>query len=341
MNDLKNILIVRTDRIGDLILTIPLAAILKKHFTAAKVSFLVQSYTAELLDGHPFIDETIVLRESVKENLAVLREKRFDAAFLISPAPRLAFTLYRAGIPLRIGTAYRWYSFLFNRRIKTHRKSGDKHELEYNAEMLHALGVKEELQKGSVPFNLQVDHKSIQSVNETLEKTDFDFARKTIIIHPGSGGSAVDLSISKFKEIVKRLASELNVNIVITGNKKEIEIAEMLSEAGKTINLAGKLSLSELTAMISISDILAANSTGPIHIAAALGKFVVGFYPDIHSMSPTRWGPYTDKALIFQPEIDCDGLSVDEYKAKKCMESINVNKVFDGIKELLSKVEKK
>jgi len=341
MSDLKNILIVRTDRIGDLILTIPLAAILKKHFTAAKVSFLVQSYTSELLAGHPFIDETLVLRDSVKENTAVLKEKEFDAAIVVSPNPQLVFTLYRAGIPLRIGTAYRWYSFLFNRRVKIHRKSGDKHELEYNVEMLQALGIREELQKGNVPFNLQVDHKSIQSVKKMLGETDYDFERSTIIFHPGSGGSAVDLPISKLKAIVKRLASELNVNIIVTGNEKEIETAKELAEDNKTINLAGKLSLSELTAMISFSDVLAANSTGPIHIAAALGKYVLGFYPDIHSMSPNRWGPYTEKALIFQPELDCDGLSVDEYKAKKCMESINVNKVFDGIKELLSKVEKK
>ncbi|NOX18829.1 MAG: glycosyltransferase family 9 protein [Chlorobi bacterium] len=334
-------MIVRTDRIGDLILTLPLAAIVKKHFSGAKISFLVQSYTAELLENHPSIYETLILRGSVSENVSMLKKKKFDAAVVASPNPGLAFSLYGAGIPIRIGTAYRWYSFLFNKRLKTHRKSGDKHELEYNVEMLKPLGIEENLKKGIVPFNLQVDQKSVQSIKEILEKTEYDFSLPTVIIHPGSGGSAVDLPISKFKAIVKRLALELNVNIVVTGNKNETGVANKICANEKTINLAGILSLKELTAMISLSEITAANSTGPIHIAAALGKHCVGFYPDIHSMSPTRWGPYTEKALIFQPEMDCDGLNVDDYKRRKCMDSIDENKIFEGIKELLLKIEKK
>jgi ADP-heptose:LPS heptosyltransferase len=340
MKTTKNILIVRTDRIGDLILTLPLAAIIKKHFNDAKVSFLVQSYTAELLENHPSIDETITLGDSISENISKIKKKNFDAAVVVSPKPDLAFALWRAGIPLRIGTAYRWYSFLFNGKIQMHRKAGDKHELEYNVEMLKPLGIDETITKGNVPFNLQVDHKSIQSVKELFKNAEFDFSLKTVLIHPGSGGSAVDLPISKFKSLVKRLASELKVNIVVTGSEKETEIADEICANEKTVNLSGRLSLKELTAVISLADIAVANSTGPIHIAAALGKYVVGFYPDIHSMAPQRWGPYTDKALIFQPEIDCNGLSADEYKTKKCMNSIDTDKIFDGIKELLLKVEK-
>ena len=100
------------------------------------------------------------------------------------------------------------------------------------------------------------------------------------------------------------------------------------------INLAGKFDLSQLIAVINKSDLLIANSTGPIHIAAALGKNVIGFYPKIAACSPNRWGPYTNKKNIFMPEITCSNCTKKQCEKLNCMNSININEVFEAAKKI-------
>lgn len=343
MKTMKNILIIRTDRIGDVILTLPLASIIKKHLPEAKVSFLIREYTAPLLKNHPDIDNILILKENGKlleENLPQIKRGKFDAAIAVYPTSKIAFLLYRAGINIRIGSGYRLYSLLFNKRVFTHRKSGLKHELEYNVELLEKIGISEKIDIDSVPFNIHIDEDSIQSVLNKLKNHDFSFAKKTVIIHPGSGGSAVNLPNSHFSELLQKAAQELCVNMVVTGSEAEKEMtSEIIGNVHNCIDLSGKLSLSELTVLISLSNVLIANSTGPIHIAAALKKFVIGFYPKVHSMSPKRWGPYTNKRAIFLPEIKCDNCTVKQCEQLNCMSSIDIQKVFEKLKEKLEKLE--
>jgi heptosyltransferase-2 len=94
-------------------------------------------------------------------------------------------------------------------------------------------------------------------------------------------------------------------------------------------NLAGKLNLSQLTTLISVADIFISNSTGPIHIASAMDKYVIGFYPKILSCSVQRWGPYTEKRTIFSPTIDCSNCSRRQCEKLDCMNSIDIGRVFD------------
>src|SRR5690606_8419418 len=123
----ENILIVRTDRIGDLILTLPLAGLIKQKYPNAKVSFLVQDYTKNIVADHPHIDEVIVLKQndgkiSLSENLKVIKSKKFDTCIVVHPSFIIAAIMFISGIKNRIGTGYRWYSFLFNKKVYEHRK---------------------------------------------------------------------------------------------------------------------------------------------------------------------------------------------------------------------------
>ena len=94
------------------------------------------------------------------------------------------------------------------------------------------------------------------------------------------------------------------------------------------LNLAGMLSLSEIIALIDKCSIFISNSTGPIHIAAALGKYTIGFYPRIAACSERRWGPYTDKKVIFSPGIKCSDCTREQCSRLDCMNSIEVNDIF-------------
>jgi heptosyltransferase-3 len=342
-NNLKNILIVRSDRIGDVILTLPLAKIIKKHYPDCKVSFLVRDYTKEILKNHPYIDKIIVLSERDGEinflkNRKEISSNKFDACIIVNPTFIVALILFFTRIERRIGTGYRWYSFLFNNQVFEHRKYAEKHELEFNLNLLQKIGIQEVLNEETVEYHLSPDGEDLNSVDSILAKENIDSDKPFIIIHPGSGGSSIDLPIKKFIELVKKLDSQ-DYPILITGSKSEIDICKSLVISDNVKNFSGKLNLGQLVALISKSELFISNSTGPIHIAAALGKFTVGFYPKIVSCSKERWAPYTNKRLIYNPQTDCQNCTREQCEKLNCMESINTANVYQDIKKALAQVK--
>ncbi|MFA3782167.1 glycosyltransferase family 9 protein [Melioribacteraceae bacterium 4301-Me] len=346
MTKYNNILIVRTDRIGDVVLTLPLVTLIKKHYPNSKITFLLREYTKSLTQNNPFIDKTITLKNEDKKylfgflgkviaNVKQLKNK-YDVCIVASPSFLIALVIFLSKIKVRIGTAYRWYSFFFNKKIYEHRKYGQRHELEFNVRMLKSIGIDENINENNVSFNLHVTKKSEQFVENLLNEIPVKQNEKMIICHPGSGGSAVDLPIGKFKELIELLVHNMIVDIIlITGSKNEESLCNQLVINQKTKNLAGQTNLEEMIALINKAELVISNSTGPIHLAAALGKKVVGFYPNIISCSPKRWGPYTTKKLIFTPEINCKKCTLAQCKKLNCMESINIEKVFLSISNFL------
>lgn len=334
----KNILIVRTDRLGDLILTLPLAAAIRKKYPAARITFLVRKYSSPLLQNHPYIDEVLLLHEEegnipVGLNKKMLAEKNFDCAVAVSPDFKIALVLFLAGIPVRIGTGYRWYSFLFSEKVFEHRKTAEKHEAEYNYALLRHIGITEPFTQSNAVYGLKADSAALKSVSGILQSEAEVFPEKFVIIHPGSGGSAVDLPLAKFKELAIYLAEKGNNHIILTGSEKELNLCAELEIKGKTTNLAGKLSVSELTALISMSRLFISNSTGPLHIAAAVGIPAVGFFPKILVCSPQRWRPYTEKYLVFTPPGDCNNCSREQCEKTDCMNTIDMLHVYNKITE--------
>ena len=338
-NTVKNILIVRTDRIGDVVLTLPLTGIIKKHYPGCKVSFLVRDYTKDILANHPFVDEIIILKEKnggidIFENLKKISSKNFDVCIIVNPTFVTALILFLSRIKKRIGTGYRWYSFFFNQKVFEHRKYAEKHEVEFNLSLLQKIGIKETASEENISYHLSIDNKALEYVNQILINEKIDSKKPLVIIHPGSGGSSIDLPVEKFIQLTKKIIDD-GFQVVITGNTNEMEICSRLVLSDKVKNLAGKFNLVQLTALISMSAIFISNSTGPIHIAAALGKFTVGFYPKILSCSKERWAPYTNKKLIYNPELDCKNCNRKQCEQLNCMESIDINVVYKDIKKVL------
>lgn len=335
----KNILIVRTDRIGDLVLTLPVSGLIKKQYPNCKVTFLVREYTKNIISNHPFIDDVIVLEEndgkvSLFDNLNIIKSKKFDTCIVVYPTFVLSLIMFLSGIKNRIGTGYRWYSFLFNHKVYEHRKNAERHELEFNVNLLEKLNIKNNVDEQNVSYDLRVNESSLSSVNKFLADENIDSSKRIIIVHPGSGGSSVDLPVNKFTELVKKL-DEDNFQIILTGNKNEIELCKKIKSSSKAKNFTGKFNLDELTALISKSVMFISNSTGPIHIAAALEKFTVGFYPKIVSCSKERWAPYTNKKLVYEPNIDCKSCTREQCEKLNCMDSIDITKVYIDIKNVL------
>lgn len=337
----KNLLIVRTDRIGDVILSLPLAEIVKQHFPKCKVTYLLREYTKSLAHKHPFIDEILLLKEEdgkiiIKGNFQELKKHNFDSCLIVYPTFQTALIAFLSRIKNRIGTGYRWYSFLLNHKIYEHRKYAERHELEYNINLLRAFGIDEKVSIDNIEFHLNVASESEKVIDKLLNENKIDLAKPIVIIHPGSGGSAIDLPIISFRELVEMLSVDSKVSIIITGLSSEKKLCDQLILNENIKNFAGELSLSEMIALIDKSTIFISNSTGPIHVAAALGKPTIGFYPKILSCSAKRWGPYSNKAKIFVPEIDCSDCTREQCEHLDCMSSIKMSKVFSEVQNLLN-----
>ena len=141
-----NILVVRTDRLGDVILTLPLLPLIHQCYPEARVSMLLSRYTGEIVEGHPHADALLWYDDADHRPVPFwqmvhrIRQERFDAVIVVHPTFRLAWMMRLAGIPVRVGSGYRYYSVLFSRRVYEHRKDARRHELEYNLQLLRRIG---------------------------------------------------------------------------------------------------------------------------------------------------------------------------------------------------------
>ena len=337
---LRNILVVRTDRIGDVILTLPVVEVLKWTFPHARVAMLLNSYTAGLAEG--VADVLIYNREITPKPffamLAELRRAQFDAAVVAFPRFRIALLLWLAGIPVRVGTGYRWYSFLFNRKIFEHRKTAEKHEAEYNLSLLKGLGCPV---SSKLDVKLVISEKERTAASEVRQSMGISDTDRVVLLHPGSGGSARDWRPKNFSQLAAELKKR-GFFVVVTGGNSDAELVKsVVQNAGEGIQpFVSNLSVKEFAAFIESARLFVANSTGPLHIAAVVGTPVIGIYPPVRVMSPKRWGPLTDKKVIFVPDpVLCSRCKGGECQGNQCMEQITVQQVLDAAIKLTKQIE--
>lgn len=334
--EFKNILVARTDRIGDVILTLPLIEAIKRNFPSSQVTMLVNSYTAQLVEANAklilYADGNGILKPFF-EILKELRQANLDVAIIAYPRFRIALLLWLAGIPLRVGTGYRWYSFLFNKRVYEHRRTVEKHEAEYNVSLLSVLGCTE---LNEIKANIVITEKEKDVALKVREEIGVPSDAKLIILHPGSGGSAYDWKLNKFAKLAKELEKR-NYFVVVTGTQKEEKIIrDVVGNSGRNVRpFISNISLREFAAFVQTANLLVANSTGPLHLAAVVGTPVIGFYPPVPVMSPKRWGPLTEKKIIFVPDPQKFLTSRKDKLNPDCMDQIEVGEVVEAVDKLV------
>lgn len=302
----KRVCIFRTDGIGDMILTLPMVNALKFINQEIEIHFIISERTYPLLRNQPNIKKVYFIEDIVKFP-CFLKERNYDVAFFPRPKPKEVFAAFIAKIPLRVGSAYRFYSILLNHRVGEHRKYGKKSEAKHNLNLISSITNEEYDIKLLPPI---IDINTLESI-----KTKFNLPTEFIIIHPGGAGSAPKLPIEKFIKIAKIITNKYRKRIVVTGNETEKYLAQSISTNVKNaIDLSGQLTLEELIALISLSNGVICNSTGVIHIAASLDKKIIGFYPNSPQVNSIRWGPVSNQKKILTPiytsDLDKDNMDL-------------------------------
>lgn len=305
---MKRLLLCRTDAVGDLILTLPVARSLKSAHPDLEITLLAAKYTAPLLAGESYLDNVVTISRRSLDNLNEvnalardLRRMNFDEAVMFYPRLSLALALYLSKIPVRIGTGRRAYSFLFNHRVRLHRKHSGKHELDLNYDLI------EQYYGDLSRLEPQITVTPAETVyaNRLLAQAGIGASESFVLIHPLSHGSAPNWHIDRYADLAGRLAS-VGHKIVVTGSSLESgDIAGYFTNRGDGIvNIAGQTDLPQLKSLIKRAQLVVSGSTGPIHIAGAVGTFAVGIYPPESTLSPKRWGPRGSANKVFVPNVN-------------------------------------
>lgn len=335
-------MVIRTDRMGDVILSTPVLEAIKSSSPNSYVAFMVSPYTRDVLKDNPHLDDVIIdeYKDAYKgmkgffRLVKRIRNGKFDVAVLLHPTFRLAILLFLSGIRYRIGTGYRWYQMLFNRKIYQHRKKNLRHESDYNMDMLKPLGIRSERILAKVYLS-----EDEEDFGDRILK-DLEIKREHILlaIHPGSGNSSLNLPIKIMAQAADNLIEDIGAKVLITGTEQEKGLAHLMENymRNKPINLVGRTNLRELASLLKRVDVLISNSTGPMHLTAALGRPTVAIFCPIFAAGPIRWGPLGENHEVILPPVPicfkCKPRSCPYYD---CMDKIKAEQIVSKVKAIL------
>lgn len=332
---IRNLIISRTDGIGDVILTLPVAGLMKKLHPGLKITFVGRSYTAPVIAACEHIDSFVdwdeVSRHTTREKIEYFRALQADAIVHVFPDSELARIAYQSDIPLRVGTSHRFHHWLYcNRLVSVGRKNSPLHEAQLNIRLFKPLGVRE-----TPPLAELISLTGLTrpaELDETFASW-LDPGRFNLILHPKSKGSAREWGLDNFSTLIRLLPKE-RYKIFISGSSDDgIALQGQLEAWGSAVaDITGRMPLAQFIAFINRADGLVAASTGPLHIAAALGKAAVGLYAPMRPIHPGRWAPLGPRAGHLVLDKECRQCRHDRRCA--CIEGIRPEDVALKLEQL-------
>ncbi len=322
----QNLLVVRTDRVGDVVLTTPVLKFLRKKYSSAHIAFMVRPYVYDLVKDNPYVDEILVYDKDKKHRgwLAsflysqALRKKKFDLVLIFNPTLRVHLMSCFARIPVRIGYSRKWGRMLLTHNVEDKKHEGKKHEYEYCFDVLKSVGI-----ENTVIQDLYVTESRFEHVS--LKKA-------YVVIHPFASCPSKVWPHEKFKELVFEILSRWEGNVVLVGEGQNSFFSSFYHD--RVVNLIGKLKLDQLAYVLRLAACLISNDSGPVHMASAVETpSVVIFGRNNKGLSPTRWGPTYSKSVIIHKDVGCEVCLAHKCQIGfLCLNEISVNDVWQKTK---------
>lgn len=343
---LRRILIIQTQRLGDVVCATPLFAALRRQFPAARLTVLVHSPFDTLLSGSPDLDEVMAYdrrrtHRSILSRLRLigeLRRQRFDWALCIHAASSVAFAVVQARIPWRT-CVWRYgdrkpphWARWFHQHVRQDRLAGAKHEIDHNLDVLRQLG----MEPGEERSRLYLRADEREWAREWLRARGSDHRRPLAILHPGHGGGRQIWPAERFAAVGDGL-SERGFQVAVTGSGAERELVTRVTGAmtRPALPLAGGTSLRQLCAVIAETSLFVSVPTGPMHLASALQVPVVALYgPADLRIDLTRFCPYHTPYRVVPSHVPCTCASSHTCSNPVCMTGIAPADVLAAAEEL-------
>ena len=323
-----HVLICRTDNIGDVVLTLPLAGYLKRRYPGIRVDFLCRAYAAPVVRHCRFID-TVIAVETLDDPAAFFARAQFDTIIFAYPQRRLALAARKARVRFRVGTSHRWFHWLAcNRLAHFSRARSTLHEAQLNFALLRPLGIDVRPELAALPALYGLAAPRVAAVDALVSEAPFN-----LILHPKSNGNGREWPAAHYARLAQGLLGEPDIRFWITGSAAEGRVlateAAALLALPNVRNLCGQLELDGLLALMAACDGLVASGTGPLHMAAALGRPVLGLFPPLPPIDAARWGGVGQRAQSLCLAQPCGGCS--DAAACACMQGIAPERVADVI----------
>lgn len=349
----KNILIIKLSSLGDICHALPSLTALRNLYPAAKISWIVNKPFADLLIGHPLLDEVIVIDQKsltkgswsdrynyFQKLRKELKSKRFDLVLDLQGLFKSSVIALMTGCSTRYGYwELREGSALISKGIKgTHAQD---HVIQRYLDVIRYLGA--DVQEPE--FVLPNIDKEEQDMKKALAGFD-----KYIVFAPATSWASKEWPLDNYEELGGRVTAA-GYQIVLVGGKSDIAKSNYVYEqirknnqAAKIIDLTGKTSLKELMAVCRNAVLYISGDTGPLHVAVTTGVPVIAMYGPT---MPHRTGPYVSKAIdntisktiVIAGKAGCAPCRKRSCDTMECMKSISVDEVWGvAVKQFRNKV---
>ncbi len=298
----KKVVLIRLDKIGDLVCTLPVDQYLDESIY--DITWVVQKGLGAVVElgvkSRKYLElDKSKPKESSEKFRNLLQDLKPEIAISFQGPWWINFELFKARIPVRSGVYSQWHSFLFlNQGLRQKRSKAIQHEFDYNKDLIFKT------------FRIKDDNKfqyfeiAANENKDLLQK--FNLSPKNyIVVHPGMMGSALNWTQAQYVEYIHQQILK-NKIICITGTSADdpylMEIKKEFLSRTSIRWLQNQLSLTELISLLSTAEFVVAPSTGIAHLAASVGTLVHGIYSPVRVHHPRRWAPRGLKVVVHVPE---------------------------------------
>jgi len=297
----------RTDRLGDVIMALPALNYLREALPTAEIDFYCAEPFRKLLQ--PFLAARRI-RLATTDDLS-----GYNAGLFLNTDSRLLFRAWLRQMSIRVGVYSRWPSFLWlNAGMRQRRSSAEKNEGQYSLELAQRL-VELLLGRRTVTkeeYRVVLDSDPADEAAAADRLKLLGVKGPFIVLHPGTGGTAINVSAKDFLEIARAL-SETELPLVLSQGPSPLdaELVTYLKKHFRELPVIKEVGLEVLREIFRKARAVVGPSTGPLHLAHAVGTETVGLFAPIRAQSPARWAFWGGKArsTILVPELDCPGVS--------------------------------
>jgi ADP-heptose:LPS heptosyltransferase len=301
----QKICIQRADRLGDVVLSLPVIESIKKKFPESEIHVLTSSIGATFLKDFPNVDRCIVMNtewgwfsNEYRSLYKKLKNENYDLYLSLWNHPKCAVMGWLSKAKVRIGDSTdKILAFFYTTTVRQNWEDLTRHQSEFNQDLLEPLSISTRFCRSKISINKN----SKEKIKKTLKKW-INPQKKTLLIFTATGGSNFPIPMSAITSFIIKMQTQSDIDIILSGPENSLKEGEKEAlNFPNVVNMIGKTTLSELTALIDLCDYYMGPDTGPTHIASFLNKPMIFFSP-LNENPPTRWGPLSGNSQIIRKE---------------------------------------
>lgn len=335
----KKILVMRYRFIGDTVLTVPFLRNLREAYPAAHIDLMLEPFSGKVIEGCPYVDRvipfefrTIHTYSSKAERSAfrgylhywrVIREEKYDAAFVLKRSFSSALLACAARVPRRIGFATEGRGILLTDPV-TYRH--DQHEVENFLDCLRVIGAPISSKRLELWPSLEAEGK----VHALLAQAGWKRDDLKIIIHLAASLPAKQWPIERFAAVMRALQERYHARFIYTGALQDRVLYEELEGRGPFggLNLCGVTDIRENISVYRAADLYFGVDSGPMHVAAAVGVPVVALFGPTNEI---KWGPWGDGHIVLTKKLSCRSCKPHKCSNFECMTRISIDEALHAV----------